>query len=821
MEGHGVSILSPREMLRSKSLPHVIDLKRAKLLREESIISEDASSGFQERPLKELMREDSNLSMDSSSDAQEKPSVKLKSSPSRFRDKVKMRLMKQHSNISNDSTSGFKDSGIEEHMDGPLDIQADFPSLPSSGDMQPDYPSNGSGINPSVHSVCTCDDEHHNRQPDQVKVIISKNTVIVAPFDHKLKEFRTLKQHYYPEGGWGWVIVITAVLVHTIIHGVQIGLAILFINHLGRIPNNSKTGSWNPNTGWLGALSTSVSLFISPITIAFCRRKSTRLTAVMGGLVTALGCLFTSFAGQFHQLFFSYGAVVGVGVGLTRDTSTLMVGQYFKRRRDLVEILLVSGSGLGLSSMSLFIKSAIRELGWRIGLQAVTGVVFTTFILGMFYRSATLYHPQRRAILHLKNQKRKIKDKNKTQEEKPPFFDFSCLKSRTVQILLVSTGLGAVGINTPLFYLAHQATEEGLLENQVILLQTYLGLAWVAGCFLFGILVVQKSTDCRIGRQYLCQAAILICGMCILALTSVEGYNAYVIFVWVYGVFLGGYHYSLKMYVYEKVRARNFARAWGFIQFSQSIPNGLGIPISGYINVGCGGTKAGYYFSATCVLLGSFTLFLIDFHKRRLRKKHARKHRKLHGVESEACSEHVSENLQHPLVERKISFPEEEYNMNQPIHFLASQNSLDDLLDLKKPELTCISEEGIADMDLPDNILDELDYLDNITSCNKVENCLMLSEYEQNLIKETEGPLVGRKGRKWSLVRQPSSLFQGGMLEPVTEGVAVNHTFRPSPLPLIDRRKSLHRELPAFRSGPWKLLPGANRSITTIDEASV
>jgi hypothetical protein len=41
-------------------------------------------------------------------------------------------------------------------------------------------------------------------------------------------------------------------------------------------------------------------------------------------------------------------------------------------------------------------------------------------------------------------------------------------------------------------------------------------------------------------------------------------------------------------------------------------------------------------------------------------------------------------------------------------------------LDLKKPELTCISEEGIADMDLPDNILDELEYLDNITSCNKV-----------------------------------------------------------------------------------------------------
>lgn len=83
-----------------------------------------------------------------------------------------------------------------------------------------------------------------------------------------------------------------------------------------------------------------------------------------------------------------------------------------------------------------------------------------------------------------------------------------------------------------------------------------------------------------------------------------------------------------------------------------------------------------------------------------------------------------------------------------------------------KPELTCISEEGIADMDLPDNILDDLDYIgDHITSCNKVistkngikiffsffeyiflkvENYLMLSEFENNL--NIELPSTERKG---------------------------------------------------------------------------
>ena len=66
-----------------------------------------------------------------------------------------------------------------------------------------------------------------------------------------------------------------------------------------------------------------------------------------------------------------------------------------------------------------------------------------------------------------------------------------------------------------------------------------------------------------------------------------------------------------------------------------------------------------------------------------------------------------------------------------------------------KPELTCISEEGIADMDLPDHILEELDYLgDCITSCDKVENYLMMSEYENNLVKTADFPLLDRRLRK-------------------------------------------------------------------------
>ena len=111
-----------------------------------------------------------------------------------------------------------------------------------------------------------------------------------------------------------------------------------------------------------------------------------------------------------------------------------------------------------------------------------------------------------------------------------------------------------------------------------------------------------------------------------MALTAVHGnYHGYVMFVWIYGIFCGGYHYSLKMYTYEKVRARNFARAWGYVQCSQGIPIALGVPIAGYLNATGGNGKVGYYFSAACVFLGCIILFLVDLHKRNVsRHKHVR-----------------------------------------------------------------------------------------------------------------------------------------------------------------------------------------------------
>ena len=63
--------------------------------------------------------------------------------------------------------------------------------------------------------------------------------------------------------------------------------------------------------GLLGCLPLSVSLLVSPLTVSYCRRRSIRLTAVLGGLVSSLALLFASFAVQYHQVVLSYGVILG------------------------------------------------------------------------------------------------------------------------------------------------------------------------------------------------------------------------------------------------------------------------------------------------------------------------------------------------------------------------------------------------------------------------------------------------------------------------------------------------------------------------------
>lgn len=171
----------------------------------------------------------------------------------------------------------------------------------------------------------------------------------------------------------------------------------------------------------------------------------------------------------------------------------------------------------------------------------------------------------------------------------------------------------------------------------------------------------------------------------------------------------------------------------------------------GYINLAAD-SKAGYYLSAAFAVAGSLSVFLLEVQRRPGRHRRRHRHHQPQPPQPQPTPLPRADSLP-DVDERVLSL------LKQRASAIAASSG-----DQKHQELTCISEEGIADMDLPDALFEDIELELNmmqgdITSCNKVENYLMLSEYENNLIAEfpVERRPAGHRRSLQSRVRSATS----------------------------------------------------------------
>ena len=136
---------------------------------------------------------------------------------------------------------------------------------------------------------------------------------------------RHIGDWFYPEGEWGWMVLITSLVMNVLSIGLimsQGQVMVLSINaRVGDETNFIVTGKnmifeHLPDDVAITALVVSSCLsacmLISPVTMYFCLHKSPRLAAFLGGFVMALGWLFTSFATKLHQIIISYSLLLGM-----------------------------------------------------------------------------------------------------------------------------------------------------------------------------------------------------------------------------------------------------------------------------------------------------------------------------------------------------------------------------------------------------------------------------------------------------------------------------------------------------------------------------
>lgn len=128
---------------------------------------------------------------------------------------------------------------------------------------------------------------------------------------------------------------------------------------------------------------------LMPITGFFIDKYGCRLVTAVGGIITGLGYILSSFASDISSLVFTYGVIAGAGVGIAYGVPLAVTARWFPDKKGLAVGLTVVGFGLSPLITAPIAKSLIET--YQVPQTfLILGIAFTLIILLI---SATLSFP--------------------------------------------------------------------------------------------------------------------------------------------------------------------------------------------------------------------------------------------------------------------------------------------------------------------------------------------------------------------------------------------------------------------------------------------
>ncbi|XP_012539288.1 monocarboxylate transporter 4 isoform X2 [Monomorium pharaonis] len=184
-----------------------------------------------------------------------------------------------------------------------------------------------------------------------------------------------------PDGGWGWVVLFSALIVNFLIPGTVKSFGVLFVEFLHVFKASSTAASWMP------ALCYFLYSSLGPLSSILSNKYSYKTVTLIGGTFAASGMMLSYFANSVTYLYVSYGLMVGIGAGLTFPPTVYIVTQYFVKLRGVANGLCISGSAIGTIVLPPLLQYLLDLYGYRGAVLIMGAITLNTLVCGL------LYHP--------------------------------------------------------------------------------------------------------------------------------------------------------------------------------------------------------------------------------------------------------------------------------------------------------------------------------------------------------------------------------------------------------------------------------------------
>ncbi|XP_009703098.1 PREDICTED: monocarboxylate transporter 6 [Cariama cristata] len=396
--------------------------------------------------------------------------------------------------------------------------------------------------------------------------------------------------------GWAWMVLLAAVLLQGLTLGFPSCIGVFFTD----LQHEFQAG--NSVTSWFPSIMVAVLHGGGPLCSILVKRFGCRFTVMLGGLLSGVGMVSSSFCKSISQLYLTAGLITGLGSCFSFQAGVTVLGYYFVRWRTLANAMASTGVSLGFTLWPLLSQYLLVEMGWRNTFLIFGGILLNCCVCGAIMRpvqlasGSLLQSPKpgeeagRRAeeaqlsngasSPHPELQQQTRRTACFQMLQKYLAFDILC-QNKGYQIYTIGVTWMMMGFALPHVYLVPYAIQNGVEEHRAALLISVIGFINIFIRPLTGLLSGHRVFTGR--RIYLYILAVLLCGLSNFICVISAEFSVLIIYCIILSIAMSGIGALTFQVLMDVVEMDRFSSALGLFTILESITLLIGPPLTGLL----------------------------------------------------------------------------------------------------------------------------------------------------------------------------------------------------------------------------------------------
>ena len=438
-----------------------------------------------------------------------------------------------------------------------------------------------------------------------------------------------------PDGGYGWAIVLAALLQLMFAGPLMATFGIIFGPKFKEFDSSTAEQasifavylvSWNV-----------ITMFVGPLT----QLRSERFVAICSTTLLVGGLILCAFSTSTYDLMISYGFVVGCGFGLGNANAILILNKYFKKRIGAAFGLMATGLAIGAQALPQLMRWLVEEMPGKKAILAYSCLTSAGFIGALLMRDVKPLMRRLEGKELEEHQAMLAASPHQQQRPQPVEAEGRCANFFLVKVfrmmnwrllcnpyfLMLAAGNAVVFVSTLTYLpqLRNICSDKGLDLAQTANVITILATTEMIGRPVWGFLgdsaLLKRVTSTP--KKFLYTMAGLGCSVGFVALTFTSGFISVAIVVPCISV-CGSCMMVNSALVFAEAFGKDLPSALGLSNLFRGVIGLLIGPVMGKLREATGSFTVPLFFLAACVAASMTTWIIIGCLCRRATRQDAK-----------------------------------------------------------------------------------------------------------------------------------------------------------------------------------------------------